>query len=318
MIAAIALGAIAAITTGAWLLTRLWDVPYERSFTAGSYWNTPLPEDAPAHPDGAAYLAWLEEHAPRGILLNGLAGNPWGMPTFITGDHEPIWSVELGHVAPQTQRLEAQGLHMPPDFGDTITGTSDSPAVIIDVSSGYEVHLSRVRQTGERAVEARAAAIYWLDGNGLVYDAAVNPDGDPRNFGHRGVPPSVMMVRDEQIRAGKIDNVLEVFVPGSAECNVRPMVGYEPDRGGVICQGSRLRIKPDVDLGTFGLTPDARVIAEALQRYGAVVGDTSGVAAAVIKMEQGHGQWSDLDIHVESLSTIPWSAFEFVDAGGPG
>jgi hypothetical protein len=82
-------------------------------------------------------------------------------------------------------------------------------------------------------------------------------------------------------------------------------------------QGSQLRIKPGVDLKSLGLSPAALVIAEALQKYGAIVGDSSGGPAS-LKVEntvaEGNGfVWEGL-LAADSLRAIPFRVYEFVEA----
>ena len=57
------------------------------------------------------------------------------------------------------------------------------------------------------------------------------------------------------------------------------------------------------------------VIARALQRYGAIVGDNSGSSNVVLKVEQDIGQWAGVDIAANSLAAIPMAALVFVRAG---
>jgi hypothetical protein len=281
-------------------------------FTADSFWNKPLPDDAPVDPRSPRFVAWLGEHT-GGFLLAGLSGNPWGVPCFVAGESDPIREVSLPDTDSTLRPLVEEGLRTPEHASSALTGTGDSPLVILDPARGVQVALWQTSADGS-GFRASTASIYWDDSNGLA-PGDENPDGDLRNRGHRGVAPSTMMVQRLEIDQGSVDHVLKVAIPGTAEWHVRPMVGHEPDRDGVIGEGMRLRIKADVDLERYDLSKPALTVARALQRYGAIVGDNSGADRIVLKVEQDIGQWSGVDLEADSLAAIQVEDLAFVRAG---
>jgi len=60
------------------------------------------------------------------------------------------------------------------------------------------------------------------------------------------------------------------------------------------------------------MSPAARTIAQALQKYGAVVGDNSG-SGNTLKLEGGVN-WSGI-LNKDSLKNIPWKDWVFVKGG---
>jgi hypothetical protein len=73
--------------------------------------------------------------------------------------------------------------------------------------------------------------------------------------------------------------------------------------------GSVLRLRADADLS--GLGPQAKVIAEAAQRYGILISDTGpkfGLRGTV------DARWDDGDL--ATLSSLTTDDFEFVDLSG--
>ena len=281
-------------------------------FTADSFWNKPLPDDAPIDARSGGFVDWLGEHT-DGLELAGLGGSPWGVPCFVARESDPYRDVSLPDTASTLRPILEEGLRTPEHASSALTGTGDSPLVILDPARGFQVALWQTSADGS-GFRASTASIYWDDSNGLAPGDA-NPDGDPRNRGHRGVAPSTMMVQRLEIDQGSIDHVLKVAIPGTAEWHVRPMVGHEPDRGGVIGEGMRLRIKADMDLERYDLSKPAMTIARALQRYGAIIGDNSGARRIVLKVEQDIGQWSDVELDEDSLAGIPVDDLVFVEAG---
>jgi hypothetical protein len=74
-----------------------------------------------------------------------------------------------------------------------------------------------------------------------------------------------------------------------------------------------------VDLGTRGMSDAALTIARAMQTYGVVIGDRSGVPMA-LKLEnlpiEGYSDaWPSLGITADSLSAIRFDDFECVSLG---
>jgi hypothetical protein len=283
-------------------------------FTADSFWNRRLPDDAPLDDRSDGFIAWLRDHT-NGFLITGLEGNPWGMPFFEATDADPTWPVSLEVENPQVEPLLHEGLRAPYRTVTALTGTGDSPLVILDADRGYQAALWQTVFDGS-SFSATAASIYWADSNGLQ-PGDTNPDGDPRNRGHRGVAPSTMFVRRSQIARRRIDHVLKVAIPGTAEWHVRPMIRHEEGQGGLIGEGMRLRIRPDVDLATYELSRPALTIARALQRYGAIIGDNSGAESIALKVEQDTGQWAGVDLSADSLRSIPFDDLVFVQGGWP-
>src|SRR5690349_1985075 len=60
--------------------------PAARAFTDNSWWNTPLPRDAPSNPHAAAILDYLRtapESGPGCLVLAGAGASRWGQPMYI-------------------------------------------------------------------------------------------------------------------------------------------------------------------------------------------------------------------------------------------
>ena len=121
-----------------------------------------------------------------------------------------------------------------------------------------------------------------------------------------------------EIQRGKIRHRLEIYWHETASRTPEgrsayfPMTGSESGKSGVVPEGAVIRIKPSVNLKARSLSPAAYVIARALQKYGAVVGDNSGQGNSM-KL-QGNTNWSGI-LNKDSLRSIPWSDFVFVKGG---
>jgi len=198
---------------------------------------------------------------------------------------------------------------------------------------------------------AEGLSVAYLDSNGLTgcwpsnyLNAPSAPwlgmNGDPANFGHFGVPPPFQSIRyDEVVNAGSgggssdpggdvdpIPHMLKMVLPASLISNLNyfPSTGSDGDPTGVIPMGSVLRIKPDVTItrDMVGGNRFAFAIALTLQRYGAVIGDSSGDSALMgtenLVLEGSNHRWSDLGLTPDSLSGIPLNDYEFLYRGYGG
>jgi hypothetical protein len=165
---------------------------------------------------------------------------------------------------------------------------------------------------------ACGGTVFYLDSNGL--DGRAPGSDQPRNIGHRGVPPPSFAVRWSEIHAGSINHVLKIAVNNTGCSHVFPMVDDECGTRDPAAppEGARIRIKPSVDLRTLGLSRAALIIATALQRYGAVIGDQSG-GRVNLKVEnlvaEGRGWLWHGVLSENALATIPLQDYEIVQLG---
>lgn len=287
------------------------------AFAEDSYWNTPLPPDAPVDPDSDEIVAFIAADSSSGyVRLAGTSSTgAWGNPIYRANRHDPAYAVH--NTCGYRQPPEFAGLHIP--AGARPDPTSDAAMTVYDRPQRIVAALWRASWDAESGRwSACGGAVYYLDSNGLAGEL---PSSDePRNRGHRGVPPSTYAVRFAEIEAGSIDHVLKIAVDTTKCEHVFPMVGDECGTTARYAppEGARIRIAADVDLDALGLSPPALVVARALQRYGAVIGDQSGGPVA-LKVEntiaEGKGwRWNGVLTH-DSLRAIPWSAFEIVELG---
>ena len=314
--------------TRAWLSMALWnvlavslakagEVPC-RAFTASSYWNTPLPADAPADPGSARMIEWLKRDShPDYVRLAGLkASGVWGQPIFWAQEGDPAYDVRATKYA-----LPAEFASLRIPQGARPDPTSDAEFAVYDLGRGYVAQLwaAQYDPSADRW-SAGGGAIHYLASNGLDRAWTQFPDTDPRNRGHRGVPAPVMAVRLDEIQAGAIPHVLKLAVNTTKAAHVFPMTGDEQGTtaNDAPPEGARIRIKPSVDLARRDLSPAARVIATALQQYGAVIGDQSG-GPINLKVQntvaEGRGPLWDGVLSEAALASIPLDDYEIVMLG---
>ena len=181
----------------------------------------------------------------------------------------------------------------------------------------YGFHHAAFHEANDRW-SACGGAVYYLGSNGL--DGKLKRSDHDANGGHRGLPPPTFAVRYDEVQSGTIDHVLKIAVPRTKCRHVFPMTGDECGTFKKFAppEGTRIRIKPTVDLSTLDLSSEAMTIARALQTYGAIIGDQSGGPVS-LKLEnvvaEGRGYLWDGLLVADSLASIPLDSFEVVKLG---
>jgi len=277
-----------------------------RPFAGTSWWNTPLGR-APRDRHSKRYIRDAQVAAHSQHFLKLVVG-PWAMPTYRSSAGDPAYRINPGVGPAVTVHIPRHARPMP---------TTDAALVVLDGSSRTVVGLTgaQFHKTTHRWT-ARSVSRYRSDSNGIAQGL---PTGTPGNLGHRGIPGSVQAVTRKEIRRGVIRHRLEMYwwetapqTPSGVEAYF-PMTGAEvSDNGGVVPEGIVIRIKRSVDLRTKRLSRAGLVIARALQRYGAVIGDNSG-SGNNLKL-QANARWAGV-LAANSLHTIPWKDYVFVKGG---
>jgi len=283
---------------------------FYRAFDSGSWWNTPLPNDAPMHSAGAEILDYLRTGAQSRegcLLLAGAGESRWGQPIYWARPSDPVYDVTgLEHDRPP----ELARLRIPTDAQPA--DNSDDTMTIYDLRERYVVALTGAEyDEDDDSWTARGGTVTYLDSNGL--HVATGLSDDRRNRGtHRGNNGATMAVAWEEVREGAVRHVLKVASgPEVANRHVFPMVGSDGDYEGknprVPPQGLRMRIKPSVDLGEFELNPDALVIARALQRYGFYIGDSGGRTSLKLENTVAEGRGQLWNLRDDALCSLPFT-----------
>jgi len=277
-----------------------------RAFTSDSWWNTPLPRNAPVNPRADAILNYMSTAAQAGdgcLRLAGAGGSAWGQPVYWAQPGDPEYHVTLknGDGPPELRHLRI------PERARS-ANNNDGSMSVFDLARGYVVAFTDAAyDDGSRSWRASGASVTYLASNGL--DVRTGEASDPRNVGnHRGNNGAVMMARLDEVAAGAIDHVLKVASgPEVSAKHVFPMVGSDGGSHDPAAppQGLRFRIRPTVDLDSVGLDPEALVIAKALQKYGFYIGDSSGVTALKVEDTRTEGRGQLWQTSATALCTLP-------------
>jgi hypothetical protein len=253
-----------------------------RPFSAASPWNQRIPVHAASDRDSQTLI---DDLASRGPWLVNM--KDWSIPVyFVDADHTPKHDVGdsrpgvygAGFAFPRRIPIPDGAVASPP-----FREGSDNHLSIIDRAKGLE--------WGMWAAQ-RDATGRWFTGLGAVTDLTGTGVAPPwyksrREYdSHRGrasgFPLVAGLIFVDEIKAGRIDHALAfaydhcrtgLFIPPASTAQVA-LLEAVGSRG--IPMGGRIQLDPAWNIESSALTPAGKVIARALQEYGAYCSDYAG------------------------------------------
>ncbi len=280
-----------------------WDEP-GTPFDSTSVWNTPLPTDTPANPNNSDYLNAIEDNA-CGETTATPETTPSCTPNInnqvlnITAFSAPLYVVPANY--PRVTLTDNCGRRT--DFLDTISGGVPVPTDAHGAAgSDHEIQIYQP-STDEYwefwEFEGSASAGWSACWGGETENVSSSDGVFPNQFGATAtsLPLLGSVVRIEELQAGAIDHAIGLVIGDNATANLSSSVdpanvadpnGSQPgvslpathgDGGSsdpnAIPEGTRFRLPASLNLNNYDLTPIAKVIAVAAQKYGFIVNDSS-------------------------------------------
>ena len=252
-----------------------------RPFSSDSPWNVKIPSNAPIDSQSSRFIDDLS----KGDFFVNI--DNWSIPVYyINSDSVPKVNVINSRPGIYGKGF-AEPNHIPilpyfiasPPVGDF----SDNHLCILDTSKMIEWDMWAARKNKEGM---------WTTGLGAVTDVRSSGvekpwfDQEHEFDAHRsragGFPLIAGLIRPDEIKTGTIDHALvfayqrgrsEFFVPpaSTAQATVEEMNNHAG-----IPMGGRIQLDPAINVDTLNLTPACKIIAKALQEYGAFNGDYAG------------------------------------------
>lgn len=336
----------------------------KRFFSPQSYWNTPLPESVPVDAQSSRWVQMLREaalHTTGGLHLNL---HSWTIPVyFASADTVPVrlnpyllhCRLSQGHVKASESRLRAgdprlcqPGLHESVGAGVPIPEQAfpdsqmDAHMTVIDEGKGRVYDLWNCHRKEDGSWWTNAAIAYDLHGSG-VFEAAdiegIGADESVHFYGPcraSGVPALAGLIMRREVEQGWIGHKLALACPvaGLQRYVSPPAVWTDGWLPGGVPEGCCLQLDPALDITALGLSAPARVVARALQEYGAVLVDNAGsvtLYGEFLPPQDGTdgaggeggadgaggegGSWAGL-LGENDLRAIPIERFRVVDTAG--
>jgi hypothetical protein len=292
-----------------------------RFFSSRSFWNQPLAADTPIDPHSSALVSALGAEVHR----EEVRGNgPW---IDVTTDGVPVATV------PSDQRTVSVKLEHPPDPALTSAwravpipttarpSSGDHDLAVWQPSTDRMWEFFQLHHTPAGWQAEWGGAMQHVSSNAGVYSASAWPGA----HSYWGVTAASMplvagAMTIKQLEARNIDHALALTIP-----NTRAGVYASPAQrtdgkiasSDAIPEGARLRLDPKLNLASLHLPPLVRLIAQAAQRYGIVVRDTSGVVS-FIGQDPLNGDFSIYRRLAQGLypnkllAKFPWSHLQVV------
>jgi hypothetical protein len=157
-----------------------------------------------------------------------------------------------------------------------------------------------------------AGSSRWSAASGAVFDLtsnALRPEGWT-SADAAGLPIFPGLVRYDEVASGHIDHALRFTVSKSQRAYLHPATHWASSStdANLPPMGLRFRLKASFDVS--GYTGEARVVLNALKKYGMIVADNGSNWFLSGAPDPG---WDDEDL--DQLKRVPGSAFEAVDTG---
>jgi hypothetical protein len=255
---------------------------------------------APVNPRSAEYVASIGLGA---HLHPDFGTNPtYGIPYAVVGPRQPKVPISFTLYGSESNPGPYPVPPHAPIEGGGAQGAGDRHVLVVQEGSCrlYEMYLAN--RSGEG----------WDAGSGAVFNLrspALRPEGFT-SADAAGLPIFPLLARYPEARAGRIDHALRVTVPRTQRGYIHPAVHYASSSGDVNLPPMGLRLRLRASYSLAGFSGEARVILEALKRYGLIVADNGSPWYITGAPDT---RWNDADL--EQLKRVPGSEFEAVESG---
>lgn len=272
----------------------LWD-PLARQFAASSRWNTPLPASIQPHPSSASMIAK--------VVLVSIDVTQYTYPLYYAEPGAALWTITAtGRAAthePTGERTDHSDkkLQVPLPAGALPAAGTDGQIVVIDRATGDEYDMWQVHNIDPNTKTATCS-------NETRYKGAMYGPGttSPVTYWSQGagLPYSAGLIRPHEMAAGRIPHALQILGNWTAPTFVYPATKSDGNDSSGIPEGSTIYIPASYDIATMkdrngaALIPEAKIIARALQEFGAIVVDTSGNTGKIRAESNLTAQWPTL------------------------
>jgi hypothetical protein len=258
----------------------------ERLYAASSPFNQPIPAAPAIDPQSSAMVQSLVDARERKGFV--LSPSRWTVPTYFATSAAPRTIVAL-RKAPPLWEAGPDFLGYPPGGTNGSTGPLPTALEGVPIPAGaqpdpeLDAHMTVIDREanceydlygaydGSQGWQAVWANSTRLDGNGIY----------PTGLGVKasGFAGDAGLIWPQEFQTGHIDHALFFAYPFTKSGGpVSPATSSDgrSTAGGAMPEGARVQLDPSLNLDTLGLSPFQRTIAEALQKYGMILGDTGG------------------------------------------
>ena len=255
----------------------------------------------PLHPNSAGYLAQIAGTGGNQFLHADFGGGgAYGIPFVAVPGGTPGVPVNFTAYGDESDPGPYKiPLNAPIEGGG---GDGDRHVLSLDYDNCILYELYR----------AFPQAGYWNADSGAIWNlrsSALRPPGWT-SADAAGLPIFPGLVRYEEIAAGQINHALRVTFGTTQRGYVLPATHWASSNTNANTPPMGLRLRLSAGFDTSGYTGQARVILEALKRYGLIVADNGSTWFITGSADP---RFDDNDLN--QLKSVPGAAFEVVNTG---
>ena len=299
-------GSVLALCLAAMFNAGQGDTPrVARFYSADSFWNRPVGANPAVDPHSVAMIkASIVPFAARSAFANG---DDWGIALVHASASDKVYDVTCLQFycnGPVTFRIPR---------GATPTTGSDHHLVVVD--------RKRELDMWNAVYDARNDA--WSAGGRFVGDlygwgANASPGTHAGGAVAAGFSGMGGVVRPEEIAQGHIDHALSVTIPHPHTGYVGPATATDGTNQDPLSipEGAHLQLDPGYDVAAQAWPAWEKMLAKALQTYGAYVSDTGGTVAFYGQTDgnAGNEKWSTVGVPKNPyLASLPWNRMKVLD-----
>jgi hypothetical protein len=278
---------------------------FPRLYADSSFWNQPIGASPVIDPKSAAILA--SSITPTANIATFNDNEEWGIPLAYSDPASKLYTVGcLRYGCNQQVQFRI------PRYAQANTG-SDGKLVVIDPATNTELDMGVASYDGlgdSWTTNSRYTSA--SDGWGAMCAQGLHCDGVMMS----GVEQFGGIVRPEEIVQGHIDHALSLVVPywrsGFIACPAVKTSGGTNDAN-AIPMSARIQLDPSFNVDAQGWPQWQKVVAKALQTYGAYVWDAGSDRLdirAESNISRGYDAWAKAGVPSQigqaSLATLPW------------
>ncbi len=269
-------------------------------FPPDNPWNQGI-SDLPIDPNSANYIASINSTWNKYLHADFGSSLEWGIPYIVVPRTQPVVPIAFTEYGDES---DPGPYPIPPDAPIEGGPASTGDRHVLVVNSGtcklYELYHAYPVGPGW---EAGSGAVFTLTSNALRPEGWTSADA-------AGLPILPGLARFDEVAAGAINHALRFTVWHSQRAYIHPATHFASNYTDLNLppMGLRLRLKASYNIsGYYG---QARVILEALKRYGMIVADNG---SSWFISGASDLRWDNEDL--DQLKTVPGTAFEAVHTG---
>lgn len=279
--------------------------PASNGLSRSSYWNQPLPYDAPLAHDSAAIVRNLVLDQQRALGAWPLMTDAYSAPIYIAPPDAPLTRWRYDNCS------GASGLH--PPFGDALAAVPTLPNMLASKGTDgelvvYQPSTDTYWDFWRASVDTRGRWSACWGGRILGYSESDGIFEPPLGATATGLALGAFLIRIDELRRGHIDHVVNfATIRTRVGCHSWPANRDDGDidRADIACEGQRFRLDPAFDVETIE-NPAARVVARAMQRYGLVLTDKSDALITQAEDPRPYMARGEPNPYDELLGGSPW------------